>query len=137
MIRLLEDVLVVDASAMIELLRRTPAGVAIEQRLLGGRVVVNAPELFDVEVAQVLRRYVQRGMMSAERAKASLDIVADFPIRRHSHGPLMARVWELRENLTAYDAAYVALTEGLRGTLITRDAKLAESPGHTAQVELI
>lgn len=137
MIRLLEDVLVVDASAMIEVLRRTPPGIAIERRLLGGRAVLNAPELLDLEVAQVLRRYVRRGLVSNERAQASLDIVADFPIRRHPHGPLMARVWALRENLTSYDAAYVALTEGLRGTLITRDAKLADAPGHTATIELV
>jgi predicted nucleic acid-binding protein len=130
-------VIVPDASVLIEVLLRTPTALEIEERLLNSHESLHAPHLVDLEVAQVLRRYVQRGELTAARGTASLDLLAQFPIRRHGHEALMSRIWLLRDNLTAYDAAYVALAEGLRATLLTRDARIANAPGHTAKVELI
>jgi predicted nucleic acid-binding protein len=85
----------------------------------------------------VLRRYVGRGELTAARAKISLDTLVLFPMERYTHEPLIDRIWRLRDNLTAYDAAYVALAEGLRAPLLTCDAKLASAPGMRATVELI
>jgi predicted nucleic acid-binding protein len=130
-------VIVTDASVLLEVLLRTPAGVDIEERILDPDESLHAPHLLDLEIAQVLRRYTQRGDISAERARASLDLLGEFPIHRYSHEPLVPRIWALRGNLTAYDAAYVALAEGLDAVLLTRDARLAGAQGTSAAVELI
>jgi predicted nucleic acid-binding protein len=130
-------VIVADASAVLELLLRTPTGSIVETRLLRRGESVHAPALVDLEVAQVLRRYVTRGEMTLLRGKAAIDIMLAFPIQRYSHDALLARIWELRDNLTAYDAAYVALAEGLRAPLLTCDARLANAPGIRAVVELV
>ena len=129
--------IVADASAILELLLRTPAGAAVEARLFRPDETIHAPGLIDLEVAQVLRRYVARGDMPEPRARTSLDLLVAFPMERYSHEPLVRRIWALRENMTAYDAAYVALAEGLRAPLLTCDAKLAAAPGIRATVELI
>jgi predicted nucleic acid-binding protein len=130
-------VIVVDASVVVDLLIR-PADVSrIEARLFDTDDTLHAPHLLDVEVAQVLRRFESRGMLTVEHARAAIDLVGRFPIQRYSHGPLLSRIWNLRANLTAYDAAYVALAEGLRATLITRDRRLASAPGLGAVVEVI
>jgi predicted nucleic acid-binding protein len=78
-----------------------------------------------------------RGELYPARAQAALDMLAAFPMHRYTHEPLVPRIWELRENLTAYDAAYVALAEGLRAPLITCDKRLASALGVRATVELI
>jgi predicted nucleic acid-binding protein len=130
-------VIVPDASVIIEVLLRTASAARIEDRLLDPRESLHAPHLLDLEVAQVLRRYVARGEMRPERGRLSIELLAKFPITRYSHEPLMARIWSLRHNLTAYDAAYVALSEGLSATLLTRDAAIAEAAGHRAEVEVI
>ena len=128
--------IVVDASAVLEVLLRTPAAASIEDRILGPGESLHAPHLIDLEVAQVLRRYAQRREISAARADRSLELFAQFPITRHSHEPLLERIWRLRENLTAYDAAYVALAEGLGAPLLTSDERIAKAKGHKAIVEL-
>ena len=128
--------IVVDASAVLEVLLRTPAAARIEHRIFDPRESLHAPHLLDLEVAQVLRRYVARNEMTAGRGEASLDLLAKFPIRRYAHEPLVPRIWALRRNLTA-DAAYVALAEGLRATLVTRDERLSRASGHRAAVELM
>jgi predicted nucleic acid-binding protein len=130
-------VIVADASIIIEVLLQTPAGRAATTRLLSDDETVHAPALVDLEVAQVLRRYVLRGELYPARAQVALDMLAAFPMHRYMHEPLVGRIWELRENLTAYDAAYVALAEGLRAPLITCDKRLATAPGIRAAVELI
>jgi predicted nucleic acid-binding protein len=89
-----------------------------------------------VEVAQVLRRYARSGELSPERGKEALADLADLPLHRYSHEPLLPRVWELRDNLTAYDAVYLALAEALLAPLVTCDSKLAAAPIHTADVEV-
>ncbi|MEO7457036.1 MAG: type II toxin-antitoxin system VapC family toxin [Gemmatimonadaceae bacterium] len=129
--------IVVDASAVVELLLRSAAGEAISKRVLRKGETMHAPALLDVEVAHVLRRYVARKDMTAQRAKAALDLLVSFPMERYTHEQLLQRIWELRDNVSAYDAAYVALAEGLRAPLLTCDAKLAAAPGLRADMELV
>ena len=85
----------------------------------------------------MLRRYARRGELPAHHASEALDVLARFPMTRHAHEPLLGRIWALRENFTAYDAAYVSLAEALGATLLSRDAKLAQAPGHRARVEML
>jgi predicted nucleic acid-binding protein len=128
-------VIAVDASALLEVLLRTARGERIEARLLLGGESLHAPHLVDVEVAQVLRRYAAAGTIGAERGREALSDLADFPIVRYPHEPFLARIWALRHNASAYDAAYLALAEALPAPLVTCDGRLASAPGHTARVE--
>ncbi len=128
--------IVVDASAVLEVLLRTPAASVVEQRLFARSQTLHAPHLLDVEVAQVVRRYVANGQIDAERGRMALADLADLPLRRYAHDFLLPRVWDLRSNFTAYDAIYVALAEVLDAPLLTRDKRLAASPGHQARIEL-
>jgi predicted nucleic acid-binding protein len=130
-------VIVIDASALVEALLRMPAAEAIRKRLFAPEQTLNAPHLLDLEVAQVLRRYSSRGQIEEERGRAALADLADFRMRRYSHDFLLPRIWELRDNLSAYDAAYVALAEMLGAPLITRDRRLAAAAGHRARIELV
>ena len=129
--------IVVDASAMLEALLRTPAAAAVAERLFEPGETLHAPHLIDLEVAQVLRRYAATGQVGAVRCRAALDYLADFPLNRYPHALLLPRIWELRANLTAYDAAYVALAEALEAPLLTRDERLAAAPGHRARIEVV
>lgn len=128
--------IVVDASALIEVLLRTPAAQAVERRLFDTRRTLHAPHLLDVEVAQVIRRYAASGEIDAERGRAALIDLADLPLQRYPHDFLLPRVWDLRNNLTAYDAVYITLAEALDAPLLTRDQRLAAAAGHHARVEL-
>jgi predicted nucleic acid-binding protein len=130
-------VIVVDASALLEALLRTPAAKAVEDRLFAPRQTIHAPHLLDVEVAQVIRRYAQNGEIDSERGRMALIDLVDLPLRRYPHDFLLPRIWNLRNNLTAYDAAYVALAEALDAPLLTRDRRLAGAAGHRAQIELV
>src|SRR5665213_3788861 len=111
--------IVVDASALLEALLRTPAAGAVEKRLFEPSQTLHAPHLLDVEVAQVVRRYAANGDIDGERGRAALTDLADFPLQRYPHVWLLPRVWGLRHNITAYDAAYVALAEALDAVLLT------------------
>jgi len=130
-------VTVVDASAVLEVLLRTPAAAAVEGRLFRPKETLHVPHLIDIEVAQVLRRYAGAGDVTAARCRAALTDLADMPLTRYPHEFLLQRVWELRGNLTAYDAVYVALAEALDAPLLTRDQRLARAPGHRARIELV
>jgi predicted nucleic acid-binding protein len=130
-------VIVVDASALLEALLRTPAAAAVERRLFEPGQTLHAPHLLDVEVAQVVRRYAAAGEIEPERGRAALVDLADFPVRRYPPALLLSRVWELRHNFTAYDAVYVALAEALDAPLLTRDRRLAGAARHHARVELV
>jgi predicted nucleic acid-binding protein len=130
-------VIVVDASALLEVLLRTPAARIIETRLFDPQETLHAPHLIDVEVAQVIRRYATKGEIDDERGRAAVDDLAAFPLHRYPHDFLLPRVWELRSNLTAYDAVYVVLAEALEAPLLTRDRRLAASAGHRAIIELL
>lgn len=129
--------IVVDASAVAEVVLRQPAAAAVERRIHDMRESLHAPYLIDVEVANVVRRYAARREIIDARGPQALDDLANFPMHRHPHLALLPRIWELRHNLSAYDAAYIALAELLDAPLVTRDARLAASPGHRAQIELI
>lgn len=129
--------IVVDASALLETLLRTPAAEAVEQRLFAPGQTLHAPHLIDVEVAQVVRRYAATGEIDHERGRAALVDLADFPMRRYPHDFLLPRVWDLRNSLTAYDAVYLALAEALDAPLLTRDRRLAAAGGHHAAIELV
>jgi predicted nucleic acid-binding protein len=127
--------IVVDASTVLEVLLRTPAAERVERRLFNTQETLHAPHLLDIEVAQVIRRYAAAGQIDDERGRAALVDLGDFPLRRYPHGFLLPRVWELRPNLTAYDAVYVALAEALEARLLTRDQRLAAVA--PVQVELV
>jgi predicted nucleic acid-binding protein len=130
-------VIVIDASAMAELLLQTPLGARVEARLFRNRERFHAPHLLDVEVGQALRRLVRMREVRAERAEAALDDCSVFDIRRHSHTLLLGRAWALRNTLTVYDAMYVALAEALDAPLVTCDGPLAASSAHSARIEVI
>lgn len=98
---------------------------------------LHAPELLDLEVAQVLRRLVREGTLSVPRAEAAIEDLLDLRITRYPHSVLLPRIWQLRHNLSAYDAAYVVLAEKLGATLLTRDAKLASAAGHNATIAVV
>jgi len=128
--------IVLDASAAVEVLLQTAAGAPMTERLLDPAESLHAPHLLDVEVAQVLRRFVLRGEVAPDRARQALEDLASLPLERYSHEILLSRVWMLRENLTAYDATYVALAEILGATLLTRDGRILRAPGHAARIEV-
>jgi len=96
-----------------------------------------APELIDLEVVSVLRRQLSAGGLDARRAQLALDDLRELPMQRAPHRPLLTRCWELRDNLTPYDAAYFALAEALESLFLTADAHLANSPGVTCRIELL
>jgi predicted nucleic acid-binding protein len=130
-------VIVVDASVVLELLLATPAAVSVERRLFAGGQSLHAPHLLDLEVAQVLRRYFLAGRLTTDRGSIALEYLSGLPLTRYPHDVLLPRIWELRHNVTAYDAAYLALAETLRAPLLTRDRALASATGHTARVQLV
>jgi predicted nucleic acid-binding protein len=130
-------VIVIDASALAEVLLRGPAAEAVERRIHDISETLHAPHLIDMEVAHVVRRYAARGDIADELGRAALGDLFDFPLRRYSHLSLLSRIWELRHNLSAYDAAYVALAEALGAPLVTLDRRLAGASGHRARIELL
>ena len=129
--------IVLDASAVLEVLLRTPAATTVEKHLFDPKQTFHVPHLIDVEVAQVLRRYAISGEADPERCHMALADLAGLPLTRYPHDFLLPRVWELRNNLTAYDAVYVALAETLDAPLLTRDQRLSNAPGHHARIELV
>jgi len=122
---------------MTEFLLQTPLGLKVEARLLRGAEEFHVPHLLDVEVTQALRRMVRTREVSIERAEEALADLSDLDLRRHPHVDLLARVWELRDNLTSYDAVYVALAEAIASPLVTCDGPLGTAPGHTARIEVV
>lgn len=129
--------IVLDASATVELLLSTALGRRVAERIADPSLALHAPQLLDLEVAQALRRYAAVGAVAPERAGRALDDLAQLGITRWDHGPLVPRVWMLRHNLTAYDAAYVALAEALEAVFLTADRRLAGAPGLPASVEVL
>jgi predicted nucleic acid-binding protein len=129
--------IVLDASAVLELLLNTTAGQRVAERIRPPEVSLHAPYLLDVEVTQVLRRYVHSGALTAERGRVALGYLAQLDVARYGHEPFLQRMWTLRHNLTAYDAVYVALAEALEASLLTFDRQLADATGIIACVELL
>jgi predicted nucleic acid-binding protein len=129
--------LVLDASALLELLLATGAGARVAERIAPADETLHAPHLIDLEIAQVLRRYASRGSLDEVRASQALEDLRDLDLYRYPHEPLLGRIWELRHNATAYDAAYLALAEVLSAPLLTSDTRLGEIPDVRARVELV
>jgi predicted nucleic acid-binding protein len=125
--------IVADASAVLEVLLNSPAAAEIARHLFADGESIHVPHLIDIEVLQVLRRQA-RSDMSSVRAEKALLVYAGMDLNRYSHAILAPRIWELRHNWTAYDAAYIALAEALDAPLITRDRALVSSSGHRARV---
>ncbi len=129
--------IVVDASAALEVLLQTPAAPRIEARLFAPGETLHVPHLLDLEVVHVLRRYEAAGVIDAQRGQEAIDDLTAWPLTRYPHDLFLARIWALRHNLTAYDAAYVALAETLEVSLVTCDTRLAASVGHRATITLV
>ena len=127
---------VVDASVLIEAL--IPEGRAHQNakaEVMAGAMV--APELIDVEVVSGLRGLVRGGAVSVPEALQALSALSTWPLTRRPHLPLLPRIWELRDNLTTYDASYVALAEALGCPLVTADARLAAVPGVRCEIVVL
>lgn len=129
--------MVLDASAVVEWLLGLEHADVVDARIADQEEILHAPHLLSVEVAQVVRRYVAAGEIVAERGAQAMTDLADLDLERHPHEVLLPAIWRLRHNLTAYDAAYVALAQALDTPLVTLDARLAAAPGHGAVVELL
>lgn len=127
--------IVVDASVVVDALATPAPNAALAERL-DQDADLRAPHLIDIEVVHALRRLVSTGELSDDRAADALSDLHALRIVRYPHLSLIDRVWELRNNLTAYDAAYVALAELLEVPFVTCDVRLAQAPGHTAEIEL-
>lgn len=129
--------IVIDASAEVAVLLNVgPEVEDIRNRIARPGETLHVPHLFDVEVLHALRGLSLRGTVSPERSRLALSRLSDTQFTRYPHTTLMGRIWELRENLTAYDATYVALAEALDAPLVTTDARLAQASGIRAAVEV-
>lgn len=128
--------IVLDASAAVRLLLNVKEADRIRERLDRSEESLHVPHLFDLEVTQTLRRYVLSGDVSDERGLSALADLSTMRLTRYPHMALVGRIWELKENVSAYDAAYVALAEALDAPLLTTDKRLSRAPGHNAEIEL-
>jgi predicted nucleic acid-binding protein len=130
-------VIVPDASVIVTILLANPDSVRIRGRLFRSGGPFHVPHLIDLEVIQTLRRLCRAADMTLSRASQALDDFQAFPFIRYPHRLLAGRIWQLRHNLTAYDAVYLALAEALQATLYTCDSGLAEIARRTVSVELM
>lgn len=126
--------IVLDASVVVELLTNGAMADAIREELAGCGESFLVPHLIDVEVVSALRRLAGDRRIDAHRSAEFLEGLAALPAERYAHTPLLGRIWELRHNFTAYDAAYIALAEATGSALYTCDEKLRY--GHRARVVL-
>jgi predicted nucleic acid-binding protein len=129
--------IVVDASAIAELLLQTDLGALVERRLYRQDEDLHAPHLLDVDVLNALRRLVRGRKVTAERAAEAIEDLGLLRVLRHGHLDLAGRAWELRHNFSAYDAVYLGLAESLDATLVTCDHRFGAAPGHAARIEVI
>ena len=128
--------IVVDASIVVTALADDGADGDLVRTRLRGELLA-APHVIDIEVLSAWRRLAAAGDLDDRRASLAIEDLRSLRMQRAAHGPLLERCWELRDNVTPYDALYVALAEAAGATLVTADAKLAAAPGPTCQIELI
>jgi predicted nucleic acid-binding protein len=128
-------VIVVDASAIVELLAERKAAPAV-RRHLASASLASAPEMVDPEVLNGLRRLLWHGLLRPHRAEQAIQDLADLPLQRWRHGPFRARVWELRDRFSPYDALYVVLAEALDAKLLTADKRMARAAEPLVDVAL-
>ena len=129
-------VIVLDASAVVVVLLNLGAGAPRIRERMDRVDDLHVPHLFEIEVVSVLRRYALNGKLSSARARLALDRLSTLKLSLYPHTAMLPRIWELRDNVSAYDAAYIALAETLGAPLITTDARLARAPGIRAEVEV-
>jgi len=129
--------LVLGASLALEIVLRSAKGATATAMIFHAGEELHAPYLIDIEFAHTLRRLVRLKELESGLAQQALDDFGDLALTRHAHLPLLARIWDLRDALSAYDAAYIALAEALDVPLVTCDAKLSRSHGHRADIQLI
>ena len=110
---------------------------AVDRRISAASADMHAPHILEIEVANVLRKFALRGLIDGSRGALALEMMRDFGIKLYPHSATLPRVWALRHNVSAYDAAYVALAELLDAPLLTCDGRLAMEIGHHATVEII
>lgn len=128
--------LVLDASVLLEVLLQTETGMRWRDRILQPDESLHAPHLIDIEIMSALRRWTIRGELSTPAAQQASAHLSSVRMSRYGHLLLLPRIWQLRANITAYDAAYIALAETIAAPLVTCDAKLARTRGHSAQIML-
>jgi predicted nucleic acid-binding protein len=124
--------IVLDAPVVVELLINGPLAEAIRDELANSNDPLIVPDLLDIEVVSAIRRLAAAQRVDSHRSGQLLADLAALPAERYSHLPLLARIWELRQNFTAYDATYIALAEATRSVLYTSDQNLRK--GHHASV---
>ncbi len=124
--------IVLDASVVVELLTNGPMADSVRHDLESRQESFLVPQLMDIEAMSALRNLAARKRIDPYRGEQFLTALAALPAERCPHTPLLRRVWELRNNFTAYDAVYIALAEATDSVLYTMDAKL--SRGHRAKV---
>src|SRR5262249_20304403 len=128
------QVIVLDASAAVELVIGTPRGHRVRRRILLSTRAIYAPHVIDLEVASALRKLEMAGALATGEATSALALFGALELERRDHGPLLPRIWKLRGQITPYDAAYIALAEVLPATLVTCDRGLARASGHAAVI---
>ena len=129
--------IVLDASAVVAILVGSgPGAERIWEKVEAPGESLHVPHVMELEVLHALRRQALLGTLSRQRSSEALADLGNISFARYPHTPLIGRIWELKENLTAYDAVYVALAEALDAPLITMDARLARAPGIRAEVEV-
>ena len=129
--------IVLDASVVVDLLIRSAAETHALRTRIRAASIVYAPHLMDAEVTNTLRRYLLRDEIDQASARRAIRRLGTMRLKLRSHRPLLGRALALRDQLTAYDAIYVAMAEATGATLLTRDARLARTTGHRARVELV
>lgn len=129
--------MVVDASAVVEVLLQTERGIRSAERVFAPGESLHVPHLIDIEAAHALRRAWLQGLIEEGRAEEALADLAAWPLIHYPHELFLPRIWSLRHNVTAYDAAYIALAETLEVTLLTCDAHLVSSSGHDVMIEML
>ncbi len=129
--------IVVDASAVIDMLLQSEKGKKVADRILDPDETLHVPHLIEIEVTQVLRRFMLAGELTEARGRDALSDLTDLPLIRYPHTEFLQRVWDMRSSLSAYDAVYVALAEVLEAPLVTTDGKLSRAHGHDVKIELI